>query len=111
MDESVIKHFEEQQAAVVPVSEWIRRGIPLVNDYKFGFISMDLDDRPRGCALGAAYYAKTRRTTYRFADGGKGNGVSDELGLPRHIFLRASGMHATGSTREEVADWLESQGL
>lgn len=67
-----------------------------------------------GCAMGAAYYVLTGRNLEDDQSKGYGNGesiIAELTGVPRHIVVKASRDHYNGrATREQAADWLESQG-
>lgn len=98
MDESVVKHLEQSEKP----SALIRRGIPVVKE-TFTYI---------GCALGTAFCAKAGRTIT--SDDKRADtwchSIADFIGLPRAEARHVSHLHSCGASREECADWLESQG-
>lgn len=101
-DESVVKAFERQ---VVKPSEWIRRGISVTPETRTPFLSNGC-----GCALGAAYRAKTGASEQPPNPWVLG-AIADEIGIPEHIACFISSMHYRETwTREQCADYAESQG-
>lgn len=100
MDESVVKHLEAEK-----VSSLIRRGIPLVRE----------SNNWHGCALAAAYRAKTGRpfwTDYKEEKKIRDpfDFASKALGIPRQIVEAVSDLHFSTLTSEQCAGWLESKG-
>lgn len=109
MDESVTKHFEQQQVGKLRLSEAIRIGCRTIRETVTSH---------RGCAIGIGYTALTGKnltaviwdgypyseqfTVYQMA-------VSDAFSMPIEIVRQAEFKHQFRN-REQIADWLESKG-
>ncbi len=109
MDESVIRHFEEQKVGKIKLSEAIRIGARLRPQCRAEFFKDG-----GSCVIGAAlegaglywkvmaYKAEKRVWPYHWIRELFPNTVSD-----REFFVR----NDNGETREQIADWLEEQGF
>lgn len=113
MDMTEVKAFEQptEDLTKVKPSEWLRRGIPSVRNYRDGYF-VSCAGIPNGCALGTAAYAKTQAT------GGTGlrwpvglTDMTEILGLPYRVALDVSSAHYSGrATREQCVALLEDAG-
>lgn len=61
------------------------------------------------CAMGAAYEAMTGNV-WPEDDFGNFPLIMHDFGAPTSIVMRVTNMNDNGMTREQIADWLESQG-
>lgn len=109
MDESVVKVFEQQQVGKLKLSDAIRIGAKLRPQCE-----CELFADGGSCALGAAYEGITGQTcesheysrvinafpALRRVSGGGMNNLGFSI----------SSRNDSGETREQIADWLESQG-
>lgn len=109
MDESVIKHLEQPKVGTLKISEAMRIGARLRPQARGLYFT-----EGSSCALGAAYEGVTGKYHEAGADFEGPSmvdwfksyfGVGHELGLD--IAIR----NDEGQTREQIADWLEAQGL
>lgn len=100
MDESIVKHLQPQ-VGTLRLSEAIRRGAKIRPQCKHYY-----EYKGASCALGAAAEAV-------WGDRGAGwpERFIDEFGITLELFHLIGAKNDSGMTREQVADWLESQGL
>ena len=93
------------------LSEAIRKGCEMVPRQCKGW-GLDKDNELESCALGAAHYVM-----YQDKDAVNTRALMRDIresfpGISEHVFTTVTGMNDTdGKTREEIADWLEEQGL
>jgi hypothetical protein len=120
MDESVIKHLErsreQREGAPHKMSEALRIGAALCEPIR----QKEFWNRRRcgACAVATAvvgHYGSFREAYKRRFEGCSGGGtlerVSKLFGVPEDVVLKASlNYEERGHTREQIADWLESQG-
>lgn len=108
-DESVVKQFE-QQVGTLKLSQAIRIGAKLRPQCSRTYFAWA--DRPLAvgsCALGAAWegagYGGPTHAPFGYQDVCKAFGITEPLA--QSIAIR----NDRGDTREQIANWLESQGL
>ena len=107
MDESIVKHLEQQQ--ITKLSQAIRRGHEMIGEDHRGFLACG-----SGCAIGAAWVGSGRaaadfyKTFYRGDDGPRQ--IADELGISVELFNDVSFKHYEGMPRLAIAEWLETMG-
>lgn len=110
MDESVVREFEQQQVGKLKLSAAIRIGAKLRPQ-----CTGRMFKNGASCALGAAYEAMTGRGYYDLPETDARAAAAlaymyEKADVPfglSEVFFK----NDEGWTREEIADWLESQGL
>lgn len=101
MDESIVRHLEQPQVGTLTLSAAIRIGAKLRPQCFFGGFHSD----GKTCAIAAA--AEAIYGDYTFA-GKFAMTLTHDFRIPLgEIYTR----NDAGQSREEIADWLESQGL
>lgn len=115
MDESVIRHFEQSQVGTLKLSAAMRIGARMRPQGYFRLFNAG-----RTCALGAACDGVGVRPDYEELENAfpqvysirVSNVPGADVPLEEVLLWEAIGfMNDTGSTREAIADWLESKGL
>ena len=107
MDDSVVKHLEQQQ--ITKLSQAIRRGHEMIEENRAGFLACG-----SGCAIGAAWVGSGRAEadfyeTFARSNDGPQN-IADELGISVELFNTVSNKHSLGMPRLAIAEWLEAMG-
>ena len=105
MDESVVKHLEQQQ--ITKLAQAIRRGHDMINEAT-GYYLLDSS----GCAIGAAWVGMGLSQddfSVAWARDEK-KAIAKELGITFDLFLRISSMHQAGMPRLQIANWLDNGG-
>lgn len=109
MDESVVNVLEGQQVGTLKLSAAIRIGVDLVKDQRYCFLGLDGNGDLCGCALGAAAAAVGLT---RLDVDGLFSDLRDRFGVSDSLLEQISERHFRRlMTREQIADWLEAQGL
>lgn len=100
------KFLEQPKVGTIRLSEAIRIGAKLRGQTRTGHFFHD----GKSCALGAALEATG--TPYQHFSVGPFSLVNDRFALPFGLDLEIAERNDQGHmTREQIADWLESQGL
>jgi len=102
MDESITKHFEQQQVGTLKLSDAIRIGAKLRPQCSHFYHA-----NGASCALGAAWEALTGMT---YAEVGISRTLTQRFQLPFNKTIEIMNRNDAGQTREQIADWLEAQG-
>lgn len=103
--------FEQQQ--ITKLSQAIRKGARRSNPVRMWYLSEEKGEC-FACVLGAAALGcGYTHTMHKDAMGGREPVIAyiqKELGVPREVLLKAEYEWTTGSSREAIADRLESMG-
>ena len=102
----------EQPKRTMKLSEAIRAGHDLIDEYHEGFLQEALEGRCKGCAIGAAWVAlgKSVQERNKYCGNELIGILSSITGTPHDVLSQVSHRHHRGEKRLSIASWLEAQG-